>query len=109
MVIVISTYYLFACSNNHQDHWWDYRTLFRTKADRYRAFSLIMIGSFGQLSGNNLVTYFLPELLGNAGIKDQGKKMALTFINSITSFAGALVVRRARRMFLVHVLMLQLT
>ncbi|KZV70176.1 general substrate transporter [Peniophora sp. CONT] len=71
-------------------NWWDYRPLFRTKADRYRGFTIIMMGSFGQLAGNNLITYFLPILLGNAGITSQTKKLTLTFVNSITSAAGAL-------------------
>lgn len=69
---------------------WDFRPLFRTSADRYRAFMVIMIGAFGQLSGNGLITYFLPILLGNAGITSQSKKLTLNFVNSVTSYAGAL-------------------
>ena len=52
-----------------------------------------MIGAFGQLSGNNLITYFLPVLLGAAGITSQHRKLTLNFVNSITSFVGALTVR----------------
>lgn len=49
-----------------------------------------MVGSFGQLSGNGMITYFLPVLLANAGITNQNKKLTLNFVNSVTSYAGAL-------------------
>ncbi|KDR77321.1 hypothetical protein GALMADRAFT_279081 [Galerina marginata CBS 339.88] len=68
--------------------WWDYRALFATRADRYRAYMVILIGSFGQLSGNGLVTYFLPILLKNAGIISQDRRLTLNFVNSITSYMG---------------------
>ncbi|KAI0061709.1 general substrate transporter [Artomyces pyxidatus] len=70
--------------------WWDFRSLFRTAADRYRAWMVILIGAFGQLSGNGLITYFLPVLLNNAGITSQNRKLTLNFVNSVTSFIGAL-------------------
>jgi sugar porter (SP) family MFS transporter len=70
--------------------WWDFRPLFRTRSDRYRAFMVAVIGSFGQLSGNGLITYFLPVLLSNAGITNQHRILVLNFVNSITSYAGAL-------------------
>ncbi|EFI27205.1 sugar [Coprinopsis cinerea okayama7 len=69
--------------------WWDFRPLFRTRADRYRAYMVILIGSFGepasrtfrQLSGNGLITYFMPILLENAGIHSQDKRLTLNFVN----------------------------
>jgi len=69
---------------------WDFRPLFRSAADRYRTFMVILMGSFGQLSGNGLITYFLPVLLQNAGIKSQNKRLTLNFVNSVTSYMGAL-------------------
>ncbi|KAI0031392.1 general substrate transporter [Vararia minispora EC-137] len=70
--------------------WWDYRSLFHTAVDRRRTFTVMMMGAFGQLAGNNLITYFLPVLLGAAGITSQNRKLTLNFVNSITSYAGAL-------------------
>jgi MFS family permease len=70
--------------------WWDFRPLFRTKANRYSAYMVILIGSFGQLSGNGLITYFLPILLEQAGIVDKNRIMTLNFVNSVTSYIGAL-------------------
>ncbi|KAF8516839.1 general substrate transporter [Hysterangium stoloniferum] len=74
---------------------WDFRSLFWTRQDRHRTMLVIMIvnyskGAFGQLSGNGLITYFLPVLLANAGITSQNKKLTLNFVNSVTSFMGAL-------------------
>ncbi|KAJ6559213.1 general substrate transporter [Mycena vulgaris] len=71
-------------------HWWDFRPLFRTRGDRRRTYMVILIGFFGQLSGNGLITYFLTILLKNAGITSQSRQLTLNFINSITSYAGAL-------------------
>ncbi|TFY81557.1 hypothetical protein EWM64_g2447 [Hericium alpestre] len=71
-------------------HFWDFRPLFRTAEDRYRAWMVVLIGSFGQLSGNGLITYFLPVLLKNAGIVSQNRQLTLNFVNSVTSFIGAL-------------------
>ncbi|KIY45579.1 general substrate transporter [Fistulina hepatica ATCC 64428] len=68
--------------------WWDFRPLFRSRADRRRMYLVIMIGAFGQLSGNGMITYFLPLLLKQAGIKSQNKQLTLTFVNSITSYIG---------------------
>ncbi|KAF5382700.1 hypothetical protein D9615_002928 [Tricholomella constricta] len=70
--------------------WWDFRPLFTTRADRYRAYMVILIGTFGQLSGNGLITYFLPILLQNAGITNQDRRLTLNFVNSVTSYVGAL-------------------
>jgi len=70
--------------------WWDFRPLFTTRADRYRAYMVILIGTFGQLSGNGLITYFLPVLLQDAGITSQNRRLTLNFVNSITSYVGAL-------------------
>ncbi|CAA7261515.1 unnamed protein product [Cyclocybe aegerita] len=76
--------------NGADKTWWDFRPLFTTPADRYRAYMVILIGSFGQLSGNGLITYFLPILLRNAGITSQDKQLTLNFVNSVTSYIGAL-------------------
>jgi len=76
--------------NGADKRWWDFRPLFRTRADRYRAYMVILIGVFGQLSGNGMITYFLPILLKNAGITNQDKILTLNFVNSVTSYIGAL-------------------
>jgi len=70
---------------------WDFRGLFLGgRGIRYRTYMVILIGIFGQLSGNGMITYFLPNLLEIAGYKSQTQKITLNFVNSITSFIGAL-------------------
>ncbi|KAK7056820.1 hypothetical protein VNI00_002537 [Paramarasmius palmivorus] len=76
--------------NGQDKRWWDFRPLFKTRPDRLRSYMCIIIGCFGQLSGNGLITYFLPILIRNAGITDQGKQQTLNFVNSVTSYIGAL-------------------
>ncbi|KZT33244.1 general substrate transporter [Sistotremastrum suecicum HHB10207 ss-3] len=73
------------------ERFWDFGSLFAdTPGTRYRTWMVILIGVFGQLSGNGMVTYFLPNLLVIAGITNQNTKLILNFVNSITSFLGAL-------------------
>jgi len=70
---------------------WDFRPLFiGGRGVRYRTYMVIMVGCFGQLSGNGMVTYFLPNLLVIAGYTSQTQKITLNFVNSVTSFIGAL-------------------
>ncbi|KAI5454184.1 hypothetical protein NCC49_004249 [Naganishia albida] len=70
--------------------WWDFRRLVNTGANRYRLGLCLMVSVYGQLSGNGLITYFLTILLAQAGIKSQDRILTLNFVNSVTSFIGAL-------------------
>ncbi|KZT60194.1 general substrate transporter [Calocera cornea HHB12733] len=71
-------------------HWWDFRPLFHNAASRYRIYLCIIVSIWGQLSGNGLITYYLTVLLNQAGITSPDRQRVLNFVNSITSFAGAL-------------------
>ncbi|KDQ11487.1 hypothetical protein BOTBODRAFT_177319 [Botryobasidium botryosum FD-172 SS1] len=78
--------------NGSDKRWWDFRSLFVDASARYRTTVACMAASFGQLSGNGLVTYFLPVLLEQAGIRriaDQHKRLVLNFVNSITGMVAA--------------------
>ncbi|CCO34786.1 Lactose permease [Rhizoctonia solani AG-1 IB] len=70
---------------------WDFKSLFMTASDRYRTYIAIMITVFGHLSGNAMIMYFLPVLLGQAGITSQDRKLTLTFVNSVTTMISALI------------------
>ena len=91
---------------------WDFRALFRTAAARYRFMLCAIVSCWGQLSGNGLITCqsyspgsriksililkfyihvdFLPTLLKQAGIISPDRQRVLNFVNSVTSFIGAL-------------------
>ncbi|WOO79017.1 Lactose permease [Vanrija pseudolonga] len=68
----------------------DFRPLFTTAAQRYRFGMCVIVACWGQLSGNGLITYFLPLLLKQAGIQSPDRQRVLNFVNSVTSFIGAL-------------------
>ncbi|CAA7260105.1 unnamed protein product [Cyclocybe aegerita] len=70
--------------------WWDYSELFNTRNARYQTFRMLLMGFFGQWSGNGL-GYFLTILFGNAGVETQNKRLTLNFINMIVSAVGTLI------------------
>lgn len=42
--------------------WWDFKELFHTGAARYRLYMVILMSFFGQWSGNNVISYFMPKV-----------------------------------------------
>ena len=46
--------------------WWDFRELVNTPAARYRLYMVIAMSFFGQWSGNNVVSYFMPSMIKSA-------------------------------------------
>ncbi|WVW87123.1 hypothetical protein I302_109180 [Kwoniella bestiolae CBS 10118] len=69
--------------------WWDYRPLFITHNGRWRMAQVIMIGVFGQFSGNGL-GYFNTVIYENLGITSVPKQLAYNLLNSVVSAIGAL-------------------
>jgi MFS family permease len=72
------------------NHWWDFRELGNTRAARYRLGMVIGMAFFGQWSGNNVVSYFMPEMVKAAGITDPNKQLLINAINPIFSMLGAI-------------------
>lgn len=70
--------------------WWDYRELFNTRAARYRLLMVVLMSLFGQWSGNNVVSYFMPKMFEQAGITNSSTQLLLTAINPIFSMLGAI-------------------
>ncbi|ORX35137.1 and other transporter-domain-containing protein [Kockovaella imperatae] len=70
--------------------WWDFRSLFNTRANTYRFLLGVVNLVWSQFAGNGLVTNWLPELIRQAGITDTNRQRQLTFANAVTSFAGAM-------------------
>ncbi|KAK6908653.1 hypothetical protein I204_02054 [Kwoniella mangroviensis CBS 8886] len=69
--------------------WWDYRPLFLTHNGRWRMAQVIMIGVFGQFSGNGL-GYFNTVIYENLGVTSVSKQLAYNLLNSVVSAIGAL-------------------
>ncbi|CAN9104882.1 general substrate transporter [Alternaria alternata] len=79
----------FAVTRN-DNPWWDFRELGNTKAARYRLAMVIAMAFFGQWSGNNVVSYFMPAMVKNAGITDPNKQLLINAINPIFSMIAAI-------------------
>ncbi|KAI0471706.1 lactose permease [Xylariaceae sp. FL0804] len=69
--------------------WWDFRELGNTRAARYRLAMVIGMSFFGQWSGNNVVSYFMPEMIKAAGITETNKQLLINAINPIFSMIAA--------------------
>jgi sugar porter (SP) family MFS transporter len=76
--------------NASDKRWWDYSELVNTHNARYRTLMMIMMGFFGQWSGNGL-GYFLTVLFKNAGVESQERRLVLNFVNTIISALGAAI------------------
>ena len=90
--------------------WWDYRSLFKNRASRYRVFCNVTLSIFGQWSGNGLTTYFLPAFLSTAGVTNAAVvldiNLALGVACLLFSMAGASLVERFGRRKLFYRVML---
>lgn len=73
-----------------ENPWWDFRELYNTRAARYRLAMVILMSFFGQWSGNNVVSYFMPQMFKQAGITNSSTQLLLTAINPIFSMLGAI-------------------
>ncbi|KAK0209675.1 general substrate transporter [Armillaria fumosa] len=88
---------------------WDYSGLFKDKNSRWRMLCLVLMVCCvnGQLAGNGLITYFLPTLMSNAGVKSKHRQLVYNFANSFLSafgaFSGAALtdrIGRRRRLYI---------
>ena len=50
---------------------------------------MVFMSLFAQLSGNSVLTYYLPSMYTILGITSTDRRLLLTFMNSIVSCAGA--------------------
>lgn len=70
--------------------WWDFRPIWQTSSDRYRFGLCLIVACWGQLSGNGMISYFLPSLLRQSGVTSPDKQRVLNLASSIVSMAGAM-------------------
>ncbi|KAK9412971.1 putative Major facilitator superfamily (MFS) profile domain-containing protein [Seiridium unicorne] len=71
--------------------WWDFRELFNTRQARYRTFMVVCMAFFGQWSGNNVVSYFMPLMLKEGGITNTSTQLLLNAIYPISSMIASIV------------------
>lgn len=70
--------------------WWDWRQLVQTHSARWRLLMVILMSYGSQLSGNSVLTYYLPTMYHQLGVVSTDRRLLLTFVNSIVSCIGAL-------------------
>ncbi|EXK78067.1 hypothetical protein FOQG_17248 [Fusarium oxysporum f. sp. raphani 54005] len=69
--------------------WWDYRELVATRPARYQVMLVVAVAFFGQWSGNNVISYFLPEMLKNAGMTNSNTQLLINAINGVICWLAA--------------------
>ncbi|KAH6685723.1 lactose permease, partial [Plectosphaerella plurivora] len=75
--------------DDSDNRWWDFRELVRDHQSRWRTYIVVVMSFFAQWSGNNVVSYFMPAMVENAGITDSNTQLLLNAINPILSMAAA--------------------
>lgn len=68
---------------------WNYWALVKDHNSRWRFTMMAFMSFFAQLSGNSVLTYYLPSMYKLLGIISVDRRLLLTFANSIVSATGA--------------------
>ncbi|KAF1953244.1 lactose permease [Byssothecium circinans] len=83
----------------HWRNFFDLSVLFKTRARRYRTMLNMTFAWFGQFSGNNVVSYYLPYLLTNVGITDTDTKLLLNIMYAVEGWIFATAGARLHDVF----------
>ncbi|OBT85744.1 hypothetical protein VE02_05236 [Pseudogymnoascus sp. 03VT05] len=67
------------------NRWWDYRPLFSTRDRCFRIYLLILVGVFNKFVGGAVISYYLPTILDNIGIKSPDKQLLINALNVVFS------------------------
>ncbi|RPB04383.1 general substrate transporter [Choiromyces venosus 120613-1] len=74
--------------------WWDYKDLFNSKSAWWRLSCVVGMAFFGQWSGNGAVSYFMPVLLNQIGVKEERTQLLYNAILNVISFVMATIGAR---------------
>nr|WNX96109.1 Lac12-4p [Kluyveromyces marxianus] len=69
----------------------DLRPLCRKRSDRYRLGLVIAMAWFGQFSGNNVYSYYLPTMLTSVGMKSVSVNVLMNGVYSIVSWVASII------------------
>ncbi|KAI1214440.1 general substrate transporter [Annulohypoxylon truncatum] len=72
----------------------DLRVLVETRASRYRLMLNVAFSWFGQFSGNNIISYYLPLMLNGIGITDTNTKLILNIVYAVIGWVFSMVGAR---------------
>jgi MFS family permease len=77
---------------SYDDHpverWWDYTSLIRTHANRWRLLQVVLMGIFGQFSGNGLA-YYITIIFEQLGVKTVAAQLGYNILYSVVCAIGA--------------------
>jgi hypothetical protein len=73
--------------------WWDYSSLWKTRAARRRMICVVSMSFFGQWSGNSVTSYYLPVMLESAGITSESKKLLLNGIYPVWNWRAVILLQ----------------
>ncbi|KAI1767055.1 general substrate transporter [Hypoxylon sp. FL1150] len=65
----------------------DLKVLVETRSSRYRLMLNVAFSWFGQFSGNNIISYYLPLMLSGIGITDTNTILILNIVYSVIGWA----------------------
>ena len=83
----------------HWRNFFDLSVLYKTRARRYRLMLNMTFAWFGQFSGNNVVSYYLPMLLIQVGIVDTDTKLLLNIMYALEGWIFATAGARLHDVF----------
>ncbi|RGP70019.1 lactose permease [Fusarium sporotrichioides] len=72
----------------------DLRSLYKSRARRYRLMLVIAMSWFGQFSGNNVSSYYLPIMVKNVGITSTNLILLLNAVYALTGWIAATIGAR---------------
>ncbi|GES66430.1 lactose permease [Aspergillus terreus] len=81
----------------YQASWKDFfdlRVLVESRSSRYRLMLNIAFSWFGQFSGNNIVSYYLPIMLNGIGITDTNLKLILNIVYAVIGWVASIFSSR---------------
>ncbi|KAF4992380.1 hypothetical protein FDECE_13736 [Fusarium decemcellulare] len=81
----------------HKASWtdlFDLRVLVESRSSRYRLMLNIAFSWFGQFSGNNIISYYLPIMLNGIGITDTDTKLILNIIYAVIGWCFSVLGSR---------------
>ncbi|KIX02965.1 uncharacterized protein Z518_06515 [Rhinocladiella mackenziei CBS 650.93] len=70
-------------------NFFDLRILVKSRSRRYRSMLNFAWSWFGQFSGNNVISYYLPLLLTNVGVTDTNTVLLLNAVYALTGWIAA--------------------
>ncbi|KFY28774.1 hypothetical protein V491_00295 [Pseudogymnoascus sp. VKM F-3775] len=73
------------------NRWWDYRPLFSTRDRCFRMYLLMLVSVLVKFVGGAVISYYLPVILDNIGIKSADEQLLINALNVVISFVASVV------------------